>query len=315
MSLNAALNLFLEVYQVAVSEPSIGNAVAEFARREIPAAISQIIGKNHRYIIHGSPGQDHCAHIPWVAIYDRFVAEINRDGFYIVYLVPEDYSGFYLSLNQDAPIMRRIYGPDAKGLLAARASGYIARLPQTDKSFITGPIDLKVMSASSISAFYEQGSICARYYKRGEIPDDEILSKDLKDFLKLYLLIAAKKPSLKPDGFDEDEEIGLDTEDLASLREHRHIERNRRLVESAKKIHGYTCQVCGFDFERTYKVIGREFIEVHHLTPIHAIKNQKVTLDPKNDFAVLCANCHRMIHKSELLDHIEGFSTKYVVKQ
>jgi len=314
MSLNSALNLFLEVYQVAISEPSIGGAVAEFARREIPAALSQIIGKNHRYIIHGSPSQDRCANIPWVAIYDRFVSETNRDGFYVVYLVPEDYSGFYLSLNQDAPIMRRIYGPDAKGLLAARASGYITHL-KTDKPFIAGPIYLKVMSASSISAYYEQGSIYARYYKRGEIPDDEILTKDLKDFLKLYLLIAAKRPSLKPNNSNEDDEIGLDEEALAKLHAHKHIERNRRLVESVKKIHGYTCQVCGFDFERTYKIIGHEFIEVHYLTPIQALKSQKAVPDPKNDFAVLCANCHRMIHKSELLHHIEGFSAKYVVKQ
>jgi 5-methylcytosine-specific restriction protein A len=210
MSLNAALNLFLDVYQIAVSEPSIGNAVAEFTRREIPAAVAQIIGKNNRYIVHGSsPGQNSHGYIPWVAIYDRFVAEIDRDNFYVVYLVPEDYSGFYLSLNQDAPIFRRVYGPDAKGILAARASDHMARLGRIGKPFIPGPIDLKVTSTSSVGAFYEQGSICARYYRRGEIPDDEVLGKDLKEFLKLHLLVAAKGPVIGPDGPDEDGETAM----------------------------------------------------------------------------------------------------------
>jgi 5-methylcytosine-specific restriction enzyme A len=144
MSLNAALNLFLEVYQVAISQPIIGNAVAEFVRREVPIAVAQVIGENDRYIVHGSPGDR--AHVPWVAVYDRFITETAQGDFYVVYLPQEDYSGVYLSLNQDAPIIRRDYGSDAKDALTTRAWDYIARLGQINEPFIVGPIDLKVTS-------------------------------------------------------------------------------------------------------------------------------------------------------------------------
>jgi 5-methylcytosine-specific restriction protein A len=174
---------------------------------------------------------------------------------------------------------------------------------------------LKVLSSSSLGAFYEQGSISAKYYKRGEIPNDELLGRDLNEFLGLYLLLATKDLVPASASSEEDDEVGLNTEDLTKLREHKRIERNCKLVEKAKKIHGYICQACGFDFEREYGEIGHEFIEAHHLTPLRNLKGQKVTLDPKTDFAVLCANCHRMIHKSAFVDNVEAFRAKHVAKQ
>lgn len=315
MSLNAALNLFLEEYPTAATQSFAGNAVAEFVRREVPLAVEQVIGENDRYIVHGSPGQGNWARVPWVAVYDRFITETAQDGFYVVYLVKEDFSGVYLSLNQGVTTIRQVYGSDAKDALSARASDYIARLGDVDKSLVLGPIDLKVSSASSLGAYYEQGSICAKYYERGEIPNDEVLGNDLKELLRLYLLLATKDLVPASASSEEDDEVGLNTEDLTNLREHKRIERNRKLAEKAKKIHGYVCQACGFDFAKKYGEIGRDFIEAHHLTPLHTLKGQKVTLDPKKDFSVLCANCHRMIHKSEFVSRVEDFRAKYVVKQ
>jgi 5-methylcytosine-specific restriction protein A len=236
MSLNAALNLFLEAYQIAISQPLIGNAVAEYVWREVPIAIAQVIGENDRYIVHGSPGQGNRARMPSVAVYDRFIAETAQDDFYVVYLAQEDYSGVYLSLNQDAPIIRHTFGSAAKDALTARAWDYIARLGQINEPSIIGPIDLKVTSACSLGAFYEQGSICARYYKRGEIPNDEILGKDLRELLKLYLFLATKDLVSVSASSEEDDEAGLNTEDLTNLREHKRMERNRKLAERAKKI-------------------------------------------------------------------------------
>ena len=50
-----------------------------------------------------------------------------------------------------------------------------------------------------------------------------------------------------------------------------------------------------------------DFIEAHHLVPISLFKGQVVKLDPKLDFAVLCSNCHRMIHKTEKPDDVKAF--------
>lgn len=54
------------------------------------------------------------------------------------------------------------------------------------------------------------------------------------------------------------------------------------------------CEVCGFDFFRIYGELGRSYIEVHHRTPLHISGEVESTLP---DLALLCANCHRMIHR------------------
>jgi 5-methylcytosine-specific restriction protein A len=57
-----------------------------------------------------------------------------------------------------------------------------------------------------------------------------------------------------------------------------------------------TCNVCGFNFEEAYGERGKDYIAVHHLTPVSTFgKTTKV--DPKSDMIVLCSNCHRMIHR------------------
>jgi 5-methylcytosine-specific restriction protein A len=73
-------------------------------------------------------------------------------------------------------------------------------------------------------------------------------------------------------------------------------ERNKTLREKAIKIHGYDCEVCGFNFREKYGELGSSYIEVHHITPIS--KRGEAEVNPKKDLATVCANCHRMIHRS-----------------
>ncbi|MGH7455743.1 MAG: HNH endonuclease [bacterium] len=68
--------------------------------------------------------------------------------------------------------------------------------------------------------------------------------------------------------------------------------RNRALIQAKKANSDYRCEVCGFNFEATYGAIGREYIIAHHLRPISS-GVIKTTLD---DIALLCANCHAMVH-------------------
>jgi len=79
---------------------------------------------------------------------------------------------------------------------------------------------------------------------------------------------------------------------------HRKIERNRTAARQAKKFHGTRCQACGLDFSERYGDLGKGFIEAHHLRPIATLdEGVPVTYDVAADFAVLCSNCHRMIHR------------------
>ena len=70
---------------------------------------------------------------------------------------------------------------------------------------------------------------------------------------------------------------------------------------AAIRIHGTTCQVCGFNFGQHYGELGKDYIEVHHLKPLSSL-DEEVEVDPAADLACLCANCHRMMHR--VRDHV-----------
>ena len=81
---------------------------------------------------------------------------------------------------------------------------------------------------------------------------------------------------------------------------HKARERNLEVVQIAKdnfkKKHGRIfCQICDFDFEKTYGRLGIDFIEGHHTIAVRdMIPGHKTKPE---DIAMLCANCHRMVHK------------------
>ena len=58
---------------------------------------------------------------------------------------------------------------------------------------------------------------------------------------------------------------------------------------------GAKCRVCGFDFEKVYGNIGKNYIHVHHIKPLSTIKKE-YTINPIKDLIPICPNCHSMIH-------------------
>jgi 5-methylcytosine-specific restriction enzyme A len=51
-------------------------------------------------------------------------------------------------------------------------------------------------------------------------------------------------------------------------------------------------------FEKEYPGIEKnKYIEADHLMPVSNLKGNKISRNPTTDFAVLCQNCHRMIHR------------------
>lgn len=74
-------------------------------------------------------------------------------------------------------------------------------------------------------------------------------------------------------------------------------ERNPNLRAASIQIHGTRCQVCGFSFGETYGSLGEDFIEAHHLCPVSKYIGE-MNVSPSTDMAVVCANCHRMIHRN-----------------
>ena len=101
--------------------------------------------------------------------------------------------------------------------------------------------------------------------------------------------------------FDQDEAGAYKTvEERRRYVRHNRIDRHSGAAKQAKKVHGHICQACGFDFSVVYGDLAQNYIEAHHLIPLAFLpEGQPVTMDPKTDFAVLCANCHRMVHKKK----------------
>lgn len=59
--------------------------------------------------------------------------------------------------------------------------------------------------------------------------------------------------------------------------------------------HGTDCVVCGFSFGRVYGDFARDFIHVHHLSPL-GVQRDEHEVDPVLDLRPVCPNCHAVIH-------------------
>jgi len=62
------------------------------------------------------------------------------------------------------------------------------------------------------------------------------------------------------------------------------------LKESGK----LTCEACSFDFAEVYDTHEEGFIECHHIQPLYTLDAESKA--KISDLALLCANCHRMVH-------------------
>jgi 5-methylcytosine-specific restriction protein A len=134
------------------------------------------------------------------------------------------------------------------------------------------------------------------------LPSDAELAADLAEMLPLYARLRTRGGVAALDDAGEDEAAeGGPARSVAERgrhRLHRALDRNTSASRQAKRVLGYVCQGCGFDFEAVYGPAGRHAIEAHHLTPPAELsEDEPVGLDPRRDFAVLCANCHRIMHR------------------
>jgi 5-methylcytosine-specific restriction protein A len=73
-------------------------------------------------------------------------------------------------------------------------------------------------------------------------------------------------------------------------------ERDRRNRILCLQARGFSCVVCGFDFEAKYGDLGKDFIHVHHIVPVSQLGDNYV-INPVADLVPICPNCHAMVHK------------------
>jgi hypothetical protein len=104
---------------------------------------------------------------------------------------------------------------------------------------------------------------------------------------------------VQPCSVNEDDEQSF-PEGKLKYRLHQMKERNHKLSKAVKdarlrEVRELLCDVCGFSFRERYGDLGDGYIQAHHTVAISQLK--KETHTKVSDFALVCANCHRMLHR------------------
>lgn len=74
-------------------------------------------------------------------------------------------------------------------------------------------------------------------------------------------------------------------------------ERNPRNRAICISFYGSVCMGCGFSFGDFYGDFAKDYIHVHHLTPVSII-GENYVINPIKDLVPLCPNCHNAVHLS-----------------
>lgn len=107
--------------------------------------------------------------------------------------------------------------------------------------------------------------------------------------------LAQQHPAYDDYGDDAEFPEGIEVE-----RRHKLRERNQAVIKAAKdsfrtKYGSLYCQICKFDFKSIYGEIGNDYIEGHHVIPVSKLTG--MTKTRVADIALVCSNCHRMLHR------------------
>lgn len=291
-------------YATAVTQPFNRHPLAGFLRTELPTRVSAALGpvaENYRIV--GSAGQGRWSDSPWVAVLDPLVTDSAMRGYYPVYLYSQGFEQISLVLGQGTYSVRNEFGARGASILRDRAEIVRARVPEYVGHFDAGPFP--VISNKAAGGDWSTASIFGRTYEIAHLPPTEELATDLHSMLRLYNIATARGGYVL--AADEEHEQapppGPGREEWEDgekrLRQHEAVERRRNssLVRRVKELQGHECRGCGFTFAAVYGEAGRGFIEAHHLVPLGDLtEDGPVARDPERDFAVLCSNCHRMIH-------------------
>lgn len=130
------------------------------------------------------------------------------------------------------------------------------------------------------------------------------LSEKQEIFWELFVHkdVEAKEFNLPPDQILLNPNFeSLEGEEKFRYGRHKYYERDPKLIADKKRMAAdegkLFCTVCNFDFKKKYGIHGMGFIECHH---IHPIASSGKRLNGVEHLALVCSNCHSMLHKKNL---------------
>ncbi|MEZ5440098.1 MAG: HNH endonuclease [Lysobacterales bacterium] len=192
--------------------------------------------------------------------------------------------------------------------LESRTDG-VRFTPSSGKSRSVGSEGIK----GYLAVYNQTGSMRPSDYSENRRHASYVLA-----LIKLWL---AQQPDaeLIDDGISATDVIDPDfraPEGEEKVRAHRHRERSRLIVEMAKdnfrKEHKRLfCTICDFDFGHTYG--DPDFIEAHHKIPLRDLAPG--TRTKPSDLAMVCANCHRMLHRGNPWPTVEELRQRLIARR
>ena len=129
-------------------------------------------------------------------------------------------------------------------------------------------------------------------------------AKAFREFLGAYI---KPRPTLTP---QEVVELTRTPSQAVEWRQRRLSERLERRGAHRQfiNIRGYRCEACGWSIGEDEREVWGSSFELHHLAPVHELLENETREVRIEDFAVLCASCHRAIHRTEFVSDVEGFA-------
>jgi 5-methylcytosine-specific restriction protein A len=124
-------------------------------------------------------------------------------------------------------------------------------------------------------------------------PDLRKQASQIRELLSSNQMLELVKP-INEDDWTGDPEGGIIYR-LHKTRERSGILAQKKRSQVLAATGKLECEVCSFDFKSTYGDLGNEFCEVHHRTPLSQLSGETKT--QLEDLAVVCSNCHRMLHR------------------
>ncbi|SDN62411.1 HNH endonuclease [Bacillus sp. OK048] len=132
---------------------------------------------------------------------------------------------------------------------------------------------------------------------KGNIQGPQKVTGELRDYIMLFFDHDLTK-DYYPDEVPESLEEGKRKSVIVNVYERNPIARKQSI-----KHYGVQFKVCDLYFENLYGEVGKDFIHVHHIVPLHDIQ-QGYEVDPIRDLIPVCPNCHAMLHRKENGDYL-----------
>ena len=168
--------------------------------------------------------------------------------------------------------------------------------------------DLPVFRFSSENAFLVKDSQREFPIPKGFMGQSSVWyginSDDYKDFRKELLAY------IKQENLTRKHDKPTPIQEQRQLKKSQKLERRgdfRRFIYAK----GFTCEVCGWSIDIYERSVWGSSFEIHHLNPVSNLEEGKSRELGIDDFAVLCASCHRAIHRTEHVSDVKAFKQAY----